>query len=72
MVLCILVYQICGDKPSEEIPIADLYAAWYIFLISSSGDTTVVSDVRQVGGFPRVFRFPPPIKLTATIELQYC
>jgi hypothetical protein len=26
-----------------------------------------VSDLRQVGGFPRVFRFPPPIKLTATI-----
>jgi hypothetical protein len=26
-----------------------------------------VSDLRQVGGFPRVPRFPPPIKLTATI-----
>ena len=26
-----------------------------------------VSDLRQVGGFPRVLRFPPPIKLTATI-----
>ena len=26
-----------------------------------------VSDIRQVGGFLRVFRFPPPIKLTATI-----
>ena len=26
-----------------------------------------VSDLRQVGGFLRVFRFPPPIKLTATI-----
>ena len=25
------------------------------------------SDLRQVGGFLRVFRFPPPIKLTATI-----
>ena len=24
-----------------------------------------VSDLRQVGGFLRVFRFPPPIKLTA-------
>ena len=23
-----------------------------------------VSDLRQVGGFPRVLRFPPPIKLT--------
>ena len=26
-----------------------------------------VSDLRQVGGFLRIFRFPPPIKLTATI-----
>ena len=25
-----------------------------------------VSDLRQVGGFLRVFWFPPPIKLTAT------
>jgi hypothetical protein len=27
----------------------------------------IVSDLRQVGGFHRVLRFPPPIKLTATI-----
>ena len=26
-----------------------------------------VSYLRQVSGFPRVLRFPPPIKLTATI-----
>jgi len=26
-----------------------------------------VSDLRRVGGFLRVLRFPPPIKLTATI-----
>jgi hypothetical protein len=26
-----------------------------------------VSDLRQVGGFLRVLRFPPPLKLTATI-----
>jgi len=26
-----------------------------------------VSDFRQVGGFLRVLRFPPPINLTATI-----
>jgi hypothetical protein len=26
-----------------------------------------VSDLRQVGGFLLVLRFPPPIKLTATI-----
>jgi hypothetical protein len=32
----------------------------------------LVSDLRQVGGFLRVLRFPPPIKLTATILLKYC
>ena len=26
-----------------------------------------VSDLRQIGGFLLVLRFPPPIKLTATI-----
>jgi hypothetical protein len=26
-----------------------------------------VSDVRKIAGFLRVLRFPPPIKLTATI-----
>ena len=26
-----------------------------------------VNDLRQVGGFLRIHRFPPPIKLTATI-----
>ena len=25
------------------------------------------SDLRQIGGYLRVLRFPPPIKLTATI-----
>ena len=27
----------------------------------------LVSDLRHVGGFPWVLRFPPPIKLTPTI-----
>ena len=31
-----------------------------------------VSDYRQVRGFLRVHRFPPPIKLTAMIYLKYC
>ena len=29
-----------------------------------------VSDLRQVGGFIRVLRFPQPIKLIATIDLK--
>jgi hypothetical protein len=31
-----------------------------------------VSDLRRVGGFLWVLRIPPPIKLTATIQLKYC
>ena len=31
-----------------------------------------VGDLRQVGGFLQLLRFPPPIKLTATIQLKYC
>ena len=31
-----------------------------------------VSDLRQVGGFLWVLRFPLSIKLTATIKLKYC
>ena len=42
---------------------------------SSTGDVCAIkqyvikfaSDLRQVGGFLRVLRFPPPIKLTATM-----
>jgi hypothetical protein len=29
-----------------------------------------VSDLQQVGGFLPALRFPPPIKLTASIELD--
>ena len=31
-----------------------------------------VSDLLQVGGFLQALRFPPPIKLTATMYLEYC
>ena len=31
-----------------------------------------VSDLRQIGSFLRILGFPPPIKLTATIQLKYC
>jgi hypothetical protein len=31
-----------------------------------------VRDLRQVGGFLRVLRFPSSIKLIATTELKYC
>jgi hypothetical protein len=31
-----------------------------------------VSDLRLIGGFLRVFMFPPQIKLITTIKLKYC
>jgi hypothetical protein len=31
-----------------------------------------VSNLPQVGDSLRVLRFPPPMKLTTTIELKYC
>ena len=31
-----------------------------------------VNNLRQVGGFLWVLRFPTPIKLTAAISLKYC
>ena len=31
-----------------------------------------VSDLRQIGGFPRVLRFAPEIKLTTTIYQTFC
>jgi len=49
------------------------YHHWYCEFESRSGRgvkyyvITFVSGLRQVGGFLRVFRFPPPINLTATI-----
>ena len=30
-----------------------------------------VSDLRQVGGFLLVLRFPPPVKLTASHDIAY-
>jgi hypothetical protein len=30
----------------------------------------LVKDLRQVGGFLRVLRFPPPIKLAATMKVS--
>jgi hypothetical protein len=46
-------------------------SAYQINVVSSNHTTTYVikfvSDLRQVGGFLRVLRFPAPIKLTALI-----
>jgi hypothetical protein len=56
--------------------IFDAYHHWHCEFKSSSGwgvqhyVIKFVSDLWQVCGFLRVLRFPPPIKLTATILLK--
>ena len=45
-----------------------LFFSHFVYLfISQYYVIKFVSDLRQVGGFLKVLRFPPPIKLTATI-----
>jgi hypothetical protein len=54
------------------------YHHWCCELVSRSGRGVqqyvirFVTDLRQVGGFIRVLRFPPPIKRPATIWLKSC
>jgi hypothetical protein len=42
------------------------YYSWFTFK-SNNNNLIFISELRQVGGFLRVLRFPPPIKLTTTI-----
>ena len=57
------------------------FDGWICFLYSWGGlygrdrwivAIKIVHDLRQAGGFLRVLRFPPQIKLTAMIKLKYC
>ena len=52
----------------------DPYSSEFFFLYWRWKELSlaVVSDLRQVGGFLWVLRFPPPRKLTAMIFLKYC
>jgi hypothetical protein len=47
---------------------------WFIRIVCVYVRTSIVysSDWCQLGGSLWVLRFPPPIKLTATIWLKYC
>jgi hypothetical protein len=46
----------CEYEPRSD----EVYSIYYYVI-------KLVSDLRQVGNFFRILRFPPPIKLTATI-----
>ena len=68
-----LVWKLDSQLPVQSVPITtnvvssnpvhgDVYSMQHYVI-------KFVSDLRQVGGF---LRFPPPIKVTATICLKYC
>jgi len=46
-------------------------ACWLDLQTSCAISTYQVSDLRQVGGFLLVLRFPQPMKLPITIKLKY-
>jgi hypothetical protein len=50
---------ITTDVVSSNLDQGEVYNKYYVIKF--------VSDLQQVGGFLWVLRFPPPIKLTATI-----
>ena len=62
------VSYLCPFNITEKLQKND----WILLFNSCSGEVSSiqyyviksVSDLRQVGGFLRVLRFPPPIKLT--------
>jgi hypothetical protein len=67
----VVVWQLDLQLPMQSVPITTI-------VVSSNpahgGMYSIqhyvikfVSDLRQVGGFLRFLRFPPPMKLTATI-----
>ena len=58
---CLSPLKLCSRSPFNV-----RYTRFQYYMIK------FISDLRQVCGFLWVVRFPPPIKLTATIYLIYC
>jgi hypothetical protein len=58
MIKCLIYtyYYIVSSNPAHD----EVYSIQHYVL-------KFISDLRQVGGFFRVIRFSPPMKLTATI-----
>jgi hypothetical protein len=66
-IVVVIVWWLDLQLPMQSVPITTN-------VVSSNPTQAIqhyvikfVSDLRQVGGFLLVLRFPPPIKLTATI-----
>ena len=72
----LVVWQLDLQLPMQSVPIntnivssnpahGEVYSVQHCVI-------KFISDLRQVGGFLRLLRFPPPIRLTATVYLKYC
>ena len=58
-VVVVIAVSITTDVVSSNLGQSEVYNKHYVIKF--------VNDLRQIGGFLRVLRFTPPIKLTATI-----
>ena len=70
-----IVWQLDLQLPMQSVPITTTVfelepCSGEMYLIQHY--VKFVSDLWQVSGFLRVFRFLPPIKLITTIQLKYC
>jgi hypothetical protein len=69
-VVVVIVCELDLQQPIQSVPITTKVVSWNpahseVYLIQHV--IAFVSDLRQAGGFLQALRFPPPIKLTATI-----
>ena len=70
--MVVIVRWLDLQLPMQSVPITTNVVSSNPALAIQHYVIKFVSDLRQVGCFLRVLRFPPPIKLTATIYLKYC
>jgi hypothetical protein len=71
----ILLLFLCFSEWNLNLMVVFMFCFYFIPIGTKRGwqhyVITFVSDLRKVGGFLRVLRFPQPIKQTATIEMKY-
>jgi hypothetical protein len=67
IIVVVIVWWLDLQLPMQSVPITTNVVSSNPTQAMQHYVIKFVSDLRQVGGFLRVLRFPPPIKLTATI-----
>jgi hypothetical protein len=66
-IVVVIVWWLDLQLPMQSVPITTNVVSSNPTQAMQHYVIKFVSDLRQVGGFLLVLRFPPPIKLTATI-----